>query len=241
MFGRKKNEDYDDYNEKYASKYDDDYIAPSKEYRAECDHSHEQSYSNVNNVRECDHSHEQTYEDADYEQRSYDNYASIESRFQPYLTANEHILWVGGHDKQSPAAKDDPTASRKGAVIGLIIGIILTIVGAVTCVLSLIGIVVIIISALCLSGVFDALYAITDIRVITLQGGKVTNYHLRSLSNVRYISQQGNIGYVTFENNSMRGPNGVPYSCRIGKVHDPARVSRILSDAVRAANAPRNR
>ena len=216
MFGRKKNEDYDEYNEKYASKYDDDYIAPSKEYRAECDHSHEQSYSNVNNVRECDHSHEQTYEDADYEQRSYDNYASIESRFQPYLTANEHILWVGGHDKQSPAAKDDPTASRKGAVIGLIIGIILT-------------------------TVVDALYAITDIRVIMLQGGKVTNYHLRSLSNVRYISQQGNIGYVTFENNSMRGPNGAPYSCRIGKVHDPARVSRILSDAVRGANAPRNR
>ena len=52
MFGRKNNEDYDDYNEKYASKYDDDYIAPSKEYR-----------------EECDHSHEQTYEDADTEQK----------------------------------------------------------------------------------------------------------------------------------------------------------------------------
>ena len=63
MFGRRRDEDYDAYNEKYSSKYDDDYIAPSEEYRSECDHDHEQTYDDMTDVRECDHSHEQTYDD----------------------------------------------------------------------------------------------------------------------------------------------------------------------------------
>ena len=239
MFGRKKNEDYDDYNEKYASKYDDDYVAPSHEYRTECDHSHEQSYGNINDVRECDHSHEQTYADADYEQLPYDNYAAIERQFMPFLTANEHILWVGGHDKNCPAPKGDPTSSKKGAVIGLIVGIILTIVGVLTCALSVIGIIIIVISALALSGTFDALFAITDIRVIVLHGGRPTNFHLRALGNVSYTSQRNGVGYVQFENKNMRTQHGDSMPVRIGKIRDPERVSRILTDAIRGANAPR--
>ena len=30
MFGRRKEEDYEEYNERYAAKYDDDYIAPKR-------------------------------------------------------------------------------------------------------------------------------------------------------------------------------------------------------------------
>lgn len=65
MFGKRKTDDYDEYNEKYSSKYDDDYIAPSKEYRSECDHDHEQTYSDIDDVRDCDHSHGQTYSNLD--------------------------------------------------------------------------------------------------------------------------------------------------------------------------------
>lgn len=65
MFGKRKTEDYDEYNEKYSSKYDDDYIAPSKEYRSECDHDHGQTYSDIDDIRDCDHSHGQTYSNLD--------------------------------------------------------------------------------------------------------------------------------------------------------------------------------
>ena len=34
MFGRR-DEDYEEYNERYAAKFDDDYIAPSRDYRRE--------------------------------------------------------------------------------------------------------------------------------------------------------------------------------------------------------------
>ena len=65
MFRKKREEEYDEYNDRYSAKYDDDYIAPSEEYRSECDHDHEQTYSDLDTVAECDHDHEQTYSDLD--------------------------------------------------------------------------------------------------------------------------------------------------------------------------------
>ena len=146
MFGRRKEEDYEEYNERYAAKYDDDYIAPKKEYRRECEHSHEQSYSNINTVAECDHSHEQTYNDADSEQHSYDSYVSLESRFQPYLAPNEHLLWVGGYDKLSPKPPQERKIDRNRNMFLIIISILLMVVGIVVCPLFLIGLVMMILT-----------------------------------------------------------------------------------------------
>ena len=174
MFGRK-NDDYDEYNEKYAAKYDDDYIAPSHEYRSECDHSHEQSYANINDVRECDHSHEQsyanindvrecghsheqTYEDSDYEQHPYDDYASLESRFQPFLAPGEHLLWVGGHDKKSPKPPTERKKDKKALTILIIISAVLIVSGFVTgalCMLSFIGFIMLFFVLLGAAGAFN--------------------------------------------------------------------------------------
>ena len=243
MFGRRKNEDYDDYNERYAAKYDDDYIAPSKEYRTECGHSHEQSYDNINNVRECDHSHEQTYNDADSEQRSYDSYASLESRFEPLLVPNEHLLWVGGYDKKTPAPKGSPAASRNIAVAGLVISAVLFLVGFCAfseflCFLPPVAFILAIVFLVKLVNASNGVHAITDRRVITIGvNGYTVYYMLKDIKNISVSANSKNYGNVYFDSRIAALNSQVETSTRrsMNGVQDPARVKRILEDAVRGA------
>ena len=116
MFGRRKTEDYDEYNERVNAKYDDDYVREGKEYRAECTHSHEQTYEDYTSVRDCDHEHGQTYSNytkvdtpdydrVDTDRRSYDSVGTSRSYdagdgqakefFESRLLQGEHILYVG--------------------------------------------------------------------------------------------------------------------------------------------------
>ena len=166
MFGKKNNEDYEDYNEKYASKYDDDYVAPSHEYREECDHSHEQSYSDINEVRECDHSHEQTYEDADTEQKPYDKRVSLENSMEKLLAPNEHLLWAGG------TIKAFSRRSGMGTKL-LVAGLVMFLFGDfITMWMSMLGVLILTLGICLMVLEKRYAYAVTDIRVIAVQGGK---------------------------------------------------------------------
>lgn len=240
MFGRRKEEDYDEYNERYAAKYDDDYIAPSKEYRSECDHSHEQSYSNINTVAECDHSHEQTYNDADSEQNTYDSYSSLESRFQPYLVPNEHLLWVGGYDKLSPKPPQERKIDRNRNMFLIIISILLMVVGIVVCPLFLIGLVMMILTLIAAAGGFQTgVNAITDMRVINIRNNRTVFIPLADIYNINAVVSGYNKGYINY---STKRPiragqamqNG-QYRSGITGITDPQRVKRILQDAVHGA------
>ena len=259
MFGRRRDEDYDEYNEKYASKYDDDYIAPSHDYRKdcthsheqtyedmddiwECRHSHEQSYEDVTEVRECDHSHEQTYADADSEQHSYDSYASLESRFQKYLYPNEHLLWAGGHDKLSPEA---PEVSRKKArtmTLMVFISIILMSLSCISqmfCVFSLIGFAVFGFSLYAIFGNYTGIYAITDMRVINRRNDRPVFAALTDICKTSAAAGRNNTGYVAYTTMHPLLPaqsrqNG-GYQSVIAGITDPHRVKRILDDAVHSA------
>lgn len=240
MFGRRKEEDYDEYNERYAAKYDDDYIAPKKEYRRECEHSHEQSYSNINTVAECDHSHEQTYNDADSEQHSYDSYASLESRFQPYLAPNEHLLWVGGYDKLSPKPPQERKADKKRNAILIIISLVLMGTGIKVCPLFMIGLVMFMLTSIAASGGFQTgVHAITDMRVINIKNNRPQFVFLAEIYNISAVTGSNNKGYINY---STRRPvrAGQPmqngqYRSGMTGINDPQRVKRILQDAVHGA------
>ncbi|WP_297961851.1 hypothetical protein [uncultured Ruminococcus sp.] len=243
MFGRKRDEDYDEYNERYAAKYDDDYIAPSKEYRSECDHSHEQSYENINNVRECDHSHEQTYNDADHEQSGYDSYASLESRFEPLLAPNEHLLWVGGYDKKTRAPKGAPAASRNMTIAGFVVLGVLFMVGFCAfsdflCFMFPIAFILAVVFLVKLTNASNGVHAITDMRVITLSSNGHPIYHLlKDIKNISVSMTKNNYGNVYFDSRTAAMNSQVQGSIRrsMNGVQDPARVKRILEDAVRGA------
>ncbi|WP_303788629.1 hypothetical protein [Ruminococcus flavefaciens] len=246
MFGRRKEEDYDEYNERYAAKYDDDYIAPKKEYRRECGHSHEQSYSNINTVAECDHSHEQTYNDADSEQLSYDSYASLESRFQPYLAPNEHLLWVGGYDKLSPKPPQERKKDKKRNAVLIIISVLLMLVGIVACPLFFIGFIMFILTVVAAAGGFQTgVNAITDMRVINIRNNSTAFIPLAEIYNINAVVNGNNKGYINY---STKRPvragqvmqNG-QYRSGITGITDPQRVKRILQDAVHGAMANNRR
>ena len=250
MFGRRREEDYDEYNERYAAKYDDDYIAPSREYRKECDHSHEQSYSNINRVEECDHSHEQTYNDADSEQNSYDSYASLESRFQSHLLPNEHLLWAGGYDKQSPRSAAERGKSGKAYVILILVSVALIVIGCVTgslCMFSFIGMIMLIFTIIGAAGGFNqGIYAITDMRVINIKNNRPTYVPLAEIININATAAANNTGYVSYSTlHPVRAgqplQNG-QYRSVISGINDPQRVKRILQDAVHSdlINSRRN-
>lgn len=260
MFGRRKYDDYDEYNEKYASKYDDDYIAPSHDYRKECDHSHEQtyddmddiwachhsheqSYENINEVKECDHTHEQTYEDADIEQHPYDSYASLESRFQQYLFPNEHLLWAGGYDKISPKPPQEMKKDKKSIAILLIVSMALIFFGCVNSVLgilSFLGFIMMLLTVVAAAGGFNnGIYAITDMRVINIRNGQPIFAPLEMVYNISAVTGSNNKGCVSYSTMhpvriGQPRQNG-EYRSVINGINDPARVKRILQDAVHGA------
>ena len=255
MFGRKKYDSYDDYNERNAAKYDDDYIAPSDEYRRECTHSHEQtyedmddlwecrhsheqSYPNINEVRECDHSHEQTYADADTEQRPYDNYNSIESMFEAYLELNEHLLWAGG---SGDPAKQNPESMKKDSSPGLTI-LVIGIVLMFTCFAAFIGLAFIVTGiVLLVMNIDQGLYAVTDKRIMQYTYGQFKSAGLQRIISTNASMSGNNTGKLTI---NLRGMLDSAESTRynqidgagrtlivIKNIQDPVRVKQIIDDA----------
>lgn len=219
MFGRKRDEDYEEYNERYASRYDDDYIAPSHDYRRKCAHSHEQTYEdmddlwecrhdheqtykNITEVSECDHSHEQTYDDADYEQRPYDraaekrrqsyaNNTDLASFFAPYLAQNEHLLWTGGFGRLDKLTAKEREKDTGAEVPLIIVGLILLF----TCIGTIVGIILMVIGLSMAAGKnYQSVMAVTDQRLIVRFYETTQNIWLSTIRSIDVSSKDGRAG-----------------------------------------------
>lgn len=235
MFGRKKDEDYDDYNEKYAAKYDDDYIAPSKEYRSECDHSHEQSYSNINDVRECDHSHEQTYEDADSEQKPYDDRVSLESSMERLLAPNEHLLWTGGSIRAASSKNNNGSGVLAAGIVMFFIG------GMLVWWISLLGMAVLCLGVCLMVRNSVSAYAVTDIRVIVVRNGRNMSVPLAWINRVSGGDSANSVLALSLDHpvNAYPGSSNKTRSLMMYRISDAPRVKRIINDAVMGARMRR--
>lgn len=175
MFGKKDN--YDEYNEKVNSKYDDDYIREEKEYRAECRHSHEQ-----------------TYNDSDDGQKAYYKSEHIKDRFAGEIGHDERILWCGKAEKKATSIESDVGGLICMAWFAAGIALILILSRSIA------GFVLLLflpkIFSMC--SVKNRTYAITDKRVIMLRGKKFTSFPLEKICNVKFFTSARDIGYVTF-------------------------------------------
>ncbi|WP_028519897.1 hypothetical protein [Ruminococcus flavefaciens] len=236
MFGRKKDEDYDDYNEKYAAKYDDDYIAPSKEYRSECDHSHEQSYSNINDVSECGHSHEQTYEDADSEQKPYDDRVSLESSMERLLAPNEHLLWTGGSIRAASSKNNNGSGVFAAGIVMFFIG------GLLVWWISLLGMAVLCLGVCLMVRNSASAYAVTDIRVIVVRNGRNMSVPLAWINRVNGGDSSASSFLalsLDYPVNTYPGSKDKTRSLMMYRISDAPRVKRIINDAVMGARMRR--
>ena len=241
MFGRRKDENLEEYNEKYAAKYDDDYIAPSEEYRSECDHDHEQSYSNINTVRECEHNHEQTYNDADTEQKPYDNYVNIENFFEKMLVQGEHLIWVGSRGNAKISADATFSPKNNNGKNLFIISFIMTLIGIFfhfLYPLAIIGILMIVILFLFVPKTVAAveLYALTDQRVILSNSWDSTSVSLKDIKAVHHKLSGKNTGDVCLTTDHIYS-NGQKttlegYLLTLRDINDPARVAGVINDVL---------
>lgn len=251
MFRKNREENYDEYNDKYSSKYDDDYIAPSEEYRSECDHDHEQTYSNINTVAECKHSHEQTYDDADAEQRPYDhsheqtnnnadaeqrpyvNYVELNNFFGRILEKGEKLIWAGSrHNVKPPTDNILDKNESKGKEL-IFTGLILFIFGMCVIPLVILGVVLMILGATKLSknDATISLYALTDRRVIIACNLGVSSVPLNSIIKVEHSADSVYITSDSFYHNGQHIKAGAHKSSLL-EINDPARVEKLIQDAM---------
>lgn len=245
IFGRKEN--YDEYNEKYNAKYDDDYIREEKEYRSECGHDHGQTYKNEEYRAECDHTHGQTYEEKEYraecghdhgqtyenfngEQQPYDELSELENKFAAKLAPDEYIMWCGKAEK-------DANLKEKGIgclgcfgfgfmAFALLLLIFIPIIS--------IAIIIYMIYLLRETDVKRRKYAITNKRFIVLNGEKIYSVPIGSIERVTYRSSPRNIGCVWFtcRDQINTGKQKIIFYNGIFAVKDPAKVCRIMEAAI---------
>ena len=232
MFGRKKGDEYDEYNERQNAKYDDDYISDTEEYRYECTHSHEQTYEDYDVREECGHSHEQTYDDFNSEQKPYDELNEVERKFEKYLEDGEYILWCGAAVKD---AKPNETGvgCAPGAARAILIAAILTI-WLCTC-LSIIAIIAII-SMWKKIDFRGREYAITNRRILELNGNNLNSVPLNCVRVIENKSSERNIGYILYQRTDQP-PKGAMYPASGGilAVREPEIVCNILKNAIDGA------
>lgn len=254
MFGFRKDEDLENYNEKYASKYDDDYIAPSEEYRSECSHDHEQTYSDVTDVGECEHSHEQTYSDinevreyehhdvqtysdADSEQKPYDDYVILENFFEKMLYQGEHLIWVGSRGNAKMSANKSFQEKSAGSNL-FIICVIVMIAGFFISYLLPVGVILLIAASAASpkKNKDGSFYALTNKRVIVSDGWDNSSVSLQMIKHVEHKLIGNNTGnvYITTDRMYYRSQrakdNG--FIMTFQNIVDPARVESLLNDAI---------
>ena len=174
MFGKGRDDRYDEYNEKMSAQYDDDYISPSVEYHSEHYNSCEQLSSAPRTER-----------------HSFDRYSGLKERFEPLLMTDERLLWSGG--KYDPAKKEKGPAFKWGVAL-LVVSIILI----CTIVLSVIGLLLITFSVSLMQSP-TGIYGLTDKRVILIEKRGTTSLGLESIIHVRAVCQDGISGYIRLQ------------------------------------------
>ncbi len=234
MFGKNKNDNYDDgYNSQeytgYGNEYGGDYIRPNEEYRADCGTEHGMTYENHND-----------------EQRSYDRHSGVEAEFTSTLMTGEHILWAAESNQKIGLAggcSSAPTlifsfmwlgfacfwtltASFMGGPFGLF-GLPFIAIGIFILVQSL--------------NVGKKYYAVTNMRVLRKERGKLYAHRLEEINNVQMGRISGNTGYITFIPAGGRGyrVNGryVEATVNLVGLENPDEAYRILNEAVYRASS----
>lgn len=228
LFGRKEN--YDEYNEKYNAKYDDDYIREEKEYRAECDHSHGQTYEENEYRSECGHDHGQTYEDFNSEQQSYDELSELEKKFADKLGSDEYIMWCGKAEKDAKFSENGLGCIGCFGVGFLAFALLIFIFSPVVSICIIVSMIYILRG----TDVKNRNYAITNKRFIVLNRGKLSSVPIGSIGSVTYRSSPRNIGSVFFMVNSSvnSGKTKGYFYNGIFAVKDPKRVCEIMKAAI---------
>ena len=237
MFGRKKTEDYDEYNEKINAQYDDDYIRPSEESRRECSHDHEQTYQNYESRQTYkDVESKQTYEDYNAEQKGYDTLNSIEDKFTPHLRRGEMIVWLGQTEKNAPYKHRGIFGCIMLFPIAWISLSLLTFLATFTAsifsaLFSLFFIAAGIAIFIIMSHLGVNYYAITDQRVISVRGNYLTSTEFKYISHVKLIKSNDQIGSLEFR---LSVPNGNVSSMCMGiyGIKNPTIVQGILHNAM---------
>lgn len=224
MFGRN-----DDNNDIYNSQeYDNggDYIRPSEEYRADCGTEHGM-----------------TYENHDDEQHSYDNHNSAEAEFTSTLMLEEHILWAGESKQKIGLAGGCASAPVLIFVFFWLGFAIFWTVGATIAggAFGLFGLPFVAIG-ICLLvsqlNVGKKFYAITNMRLLCKERGKLKAYSLMDIHEVQMMKTSGNIGHISFTSSNSRGVsyrvNGryVEAPVSLVGIENPEEVYRILNEAV---------
>ena len=238
MFRKNRSDEYEEYNQRQNAKYDDDYIADNEEYREECTHSHEQTYSNYDKRdeykeyrEECSHDHEQTYEDFNAELRPYDEQNELERSFTSDFDDGEYILWCGEPVKGANSSETGMGSAGSAALIIMGAAFLLMFTS------PLIGIVLIIIAikTMKFSNLKGRKYAVTNRRVIVSGGTKPCNVPLSMIGAVTFHSSARRIGYVSFQirpEYSRQNPRRTfMASNAFFAVKDPETVAGILKQA----------
>lgn len=224
MFWKKK-DGYESYN-------GGDYIRPSEEYRADCEeyHEHGQTYSDydsrIHNEEyraDCsEHTHGQTYKDYNSEQRAYDEYSTLESRFTQYLMDGENILWCGKAEKGMTSKENGSSGCLPIAVIALLFFPPLGIFGLIVYLVSVVGL-------------KSRVYAITDKSVLIINNNKVKRVPLNKINGATYKKSDRNIGYIRFYDNSSHDDAAggfTPVTVGILGIKNPEKVINILRKAI---------
>ena len=225
MFWKKKKDGYENYN-------GGDYIRPSEEYRADCEeyHEHGQTYSDYDSRiyneeyrADCsEHTHGQTYKDYNSEQRAYDEYSTLESRFTQYLMNGENILWCGKAEKGMTSKENGSSGCLPIAVIALLFFPPLGIFGLIVYLVSV-------------AGIKSRVYAITNKGVLIINNNKVNRVPLNKINGATYKKSDRNIGYIRFYDNSSHDDSSGGFSPAENGMYgikDPEKVIKILKKAM---------
>lgn len=225
MFWKKKKDGYENYN-------GGDYIRPSEEYRADCEeyHEHGQTYSDYDSRiyneeyrADCsEHTHGQTYKDYNSEQRAYDEYSTLESRFTQYLMNGENILWCGKAEKGMTSKENGSSGCLPIAVIALLLFPPLGIFGLIVYLVSV-------------AGIKSRVYAITNKSVLILKNKTLSRIPLIRIGRIIYNNSDRNIGYISFTTNirdHKSSYDNATVSEGIFAIKDPERVATILRKAI---------
>lgn len=238
MFGRRRDEDYDRYNEEVNAKYDDDYIRDNDEYRDERRHDRGITYKNKEYRDECPHDHGITYETHDSNANVEEDYGALKAKFDKLMKEGEYVIWCGKPEKS--AVLERFGVGNLGLLIPLIMIVIFTVLVFDSMESRLIGFSLQPLFYLVFIALFAkmldrrmSIYAITNTRVLAVS---MIGYSSMKLKNIGYIKSRlyaNNTGDVvirpSFGDLSGKRCQG------FFNIKSPATVERILSDAVENA------
>lgn len=212
---RRKNENYDEYNEKNNARYDDDYIRDEKEYRTECSHDHEQAYEDFNS-----------------EQQTYDQYNQLEAAFAAELEPGERILWCGEAEK-----KDVFDKRGDGCLItGIIIMAAFSIFFFGVVIALILGIILYLKFMPNNSGMKNRAYAVTDRNICLRVKNEISRYRLSMIESASFVVNKSNVGIIMLTMKSQGADMRGMGSKFMYDVKDPERVCRIVNDALAKYN-----